>query len=254
MTAGDIPVLSVTDVSLSIDGVRILDHVTLDVPRGELLVLIGPNGAGKTSLINVLSGAMTPSSGTVRIGTHDVTRWAPHRRARAGVGRTFQTSNLFVGRTVHENVRLAAVAGRLTWRNVLRPARPTTELAGNIAAHLELVGLAGRAGDLAANLSHGDRRKLEMAMVLISDPEVILLDEPMAGVNTDDVPGLVELIKKVHRDKGVTIVMVEHHMHVVLDLAQRIAVLVEGALLAADAPDKIVANATVQAAYVGEPL
>ncbi|WP_328394063.1 ABC transporter ATP-binding protein [Nocardia sp. NBC_00416] len=254
MSGSGTAALEAAEVGLVIDGVRILDGVTLAVPPGELLAVIGPNGAGKTSVINVLSGALAPTSGTVRIGSVDVTGWAPHRRARAGLGRTFQTSSLFVNRTVHENLRLAAVASRLTWRTVLRPARPSAALARAVAEQLALVGLADRAEDPAGSLSHGDRRKLEMAMVLIQRPEVILLDEPMAGVNSEDIAGLVELIRTVHREQQVTIVMVEHHLHVVLELAERIAVMHEGALLAIDTPERIVADDTVQAAYVGEPL
>lgn len=251
---GAVPALELSGVSLAIDGVQILDGVDLSIAKGELVAMIGPNGAGKTSLVNVTSGASLPTSGTVRLDGRDVTRWAPHRRARVGMGRTFQTSNLFLGSTVHENVRLAATVGGLGLLSSLVPARSSRAQEGRIHARLELVGLETKAGDQAGSLSHGDKRKLELAMVLAQDPSLILLDEPLAGVNTEDVPGLVELVRRVHREQGVTIVMVEHHMHVVLDLADRIAVMHHGALLAIDEPAAVIANETVQSAYLGESL
>jgi len=248
------PALDIAGVGLLIDGVRILEEVTFTVPRGELLAVIGPNGAGKTSLINVISGATLATSGAVHLAGRDVTRLSPHRRVRAGLGRTFQTSNLFLGLTVHENVRLAGVASRLRWSSALRPARASSALDASIAEHLSLVGLGHHSDELAGSLSHGDRRKLELAMVLIQRPDVILLDEPMAGVNIEDIDGLVELIRRVHHEEKVTVVMVEHHMDVVLDLAERIGVMHDGRLLALDTPNEITANETVQAAYVGEAL
>jgi branched-chain amino acid transport system ATP-binding protein len=242
------------DLHLVIDGHHILEAVDLEVFRGEFMAVIGPNGAGKTSLINVLSGAMAVTSGTVELMGRDVTRLPPHRRARAGLGRTFQTSNLLLGRSLRENVRLAARAqssgllGNLARVSTTGPAWERADEA------LDLVGLGRHAQRLASTLSHGDRRKLELAMVLAQGSEVILLDEPMAGVNVDDVRDLVSLIKRVHRTHAKTIVMVEHHMNVVLNLADRIGVMHHGALVACGSPEDIIANETVQSAYMGEPL
>jgi branched-chain amino acid transport system ATP-binding protein len=249
---GDIA-LAGSGLNLVIDGHQILSDIDVEVRAGEFLAVIGPNGAGKTSLINVLNGAMSPTSGTVRLLGRDVTAEPPHRRAKAGLGRTFQTSNLLLGRTLRENVRLATRAREANFLQSLRPVARGSQTALADEA-LELVGLGSHGGRLASALSHGDRRKLELAIVLAQGSEVILLDEPMAGVNIDDVAELVELIRTVHAERRRTIVMVEHHMHVVMDLAQRIGVMHHGALIAVGEPDEIVANETVQTAYMGEPL
>ena len=243
-----------TDVDLVISGHQILSGVTLDVVHGEFLAVIGPNGAGKTTLINVLSGAVRPTRGEVHLDGVTVTDRPAHRRARAGLGRTFQTSNLMLGRSVLENVRIAANAGHgfgATSLRLVTGKDPVTETA---MTKLELVGLAERAASNASALSHGDQRKLELAMVLAQGSSVILLDEPMSGVNADDVAELVELIRTVHREEDKTVLMVEHHIAVVLDLAQRLAVMHHGKLLAVGHPDEIIANETVQSAYLGEGL
>lgn len=247
-------VLACEGIDLTIDGHEILSDIGLELRSGEFLAVIGPNGAGKTSLINVLSGATRPTSGAVHLLDQEATTWPPHRRAQAGLGRTFQTSNLLLGRTVLENVRLAANARRRSLRVGLRRVQSESESVTQAKEAVQWVGLDDRATRLASALSHGDRRKLELAMVLAQGSEVVLLDEPMAGVNSNDVAELVELIRRVNKSEGRSIVMVEHHMHVVLDLADRIAVMHHGRLLAVGAPDEIIANPTVQSAYVGEPL
>ena len=246
--------LELTGLRLTIGGVEIVAGVTLAVHPGEFVGVIGPNGAGKTTLFNLLSGLVAPTAGTVRLAGRDVTRQPPDRRARAGLGRTFQTSSVFPRLPVLENVRLAAQAqlGRslAPWRLVKGGDRAT-----QVAAEcLERVGLAHRAWLPAGSLSHGEKRKLEIAVVLAGDPSVILLDEPMAGMSAGDVPGLTEVIKRVHRDDQRTVLMVEHHMHVVLTLADRVAVMHHGALLAFDTPQAVMADPLVQQAYVGSPL
>lgn len=248
------PAVSGRGINLVIDGHRILVDVSVDVAPGEFLAIIGPNGAGKTSLINVLTGATPPTSGRIELNGVDVSGVATHRRARAGLGRTFQTSNLLLGRSVRENVRLAANSRNAGFTSGFRIPRQSDAGSDEAAFSLGLVGLTERRHDLASSLSHGDRRKLELAMVLAQGSDVILLDEPMAGVNSEDVDELVQLIRSVHRDQGKTILMVEHHLHVVLDLADRIAVMHHGAVLAIGPPDEIIANETVQTAYVGDPL
>ncbi|MFZ5850401.1 MAG: ABC transporter ATP-binding protein [Actinomycetota bacterium] len=248
------PAVAVHDLGLTIGGAQILAGVTLEVPAGELLGVIGPNGAGKTTLFNLLSGLLTPSRGTVHLGGRDVTRDPPHRRARAGLGRTFQTSSVFPALSVLENVRLAAQAalgGSLSlWRRP-RPGDAATRVARDRLAE---VGLAGRAASLAGALAHGEKRQLEIALLLAADPAVILLDEPLAGVSAADVPTLTDLIGRVHREYGRTVLMVEHHLEVVLDLVDRVAVLHHGQLLACDRPHLVVANPEVQAAYLGQPV
>jgi branched-chain amino acid transport system ATP-binding protein len=252
---GDIADIALAGIGLNlvIDGHQILDDVSIEVRTGEFLAIIGPNGAGKTSLINVLNGAMTPTSGTVRLFGRDVTAEQPHRRAKSGLGRTFQTSNLFLGRSLRENVRLAARARRAGFFRSLRPVSRGSESAFADEA-LDLMGLSHVGDKPASALSHGDRRKLELAIVMAQRCDVILLDEPMAGVNIDDVAELVALIHAMHAERHPTIVMVEHHMNVVMDLAQRIGVMHHGAMIAVGEPDEIIANETVQTAYLGEPL
>jgi branched-chain amino acid transport system ATP-binding protein len=248
------PILATRNLGLDIGGARIVADVSLEVRHGELVGIIGPNGAGKTTLFNLLSGLMQPTAGRVEIDGRDVTDEPPFARTRAGLGRTFQVSSVFPLLSVHENVRLAAesaVGGTLRlWRRAarFRPALDRADWA------LERVGLADRAFWPAALLAHGDKRKLELAMVLAGDSKIILLDEPMAGISHEDVDGLVELIRSVHVEEGKTVLLVEHRMEVVLGLAQRIAVMHHGALLAFDEPAAVMANETVQTAYLGEPL
>jgi branched-chain amino acid transport system ATP-binding protein len=246
--------LATRSLGLDIGGATIVADVSLGVSEGELLGIIGPNGAGKTSFFNLLSGIYRPTSGTIELDGRDITHERPYRRTRRGLGRTFQVSNVFPLLPVLENVRLAAEARLGGTMRIWRRASWMREAIERARWALERVGLAGRAQAQAGQLAHGDKRKLELAMLLAADPRVILLDEPMAGVSAEDVPELVELIRSVHHDEGRTVLMVEHHMEVVTDLADRIAVMHHGALLAWDTPQAIMANETVQAAYLGEEL
>jgi branched-chain amino acid transport system ATP-binding protein len=245
-------ILATRNLGLDIGGATIVADVSLEVAAGELLGIIGPNGAGKTSLFNLLSGLYRPTSGTIELVGRDVTADPPHRRTRAGLGRTFQVSSVFPLLTVLENVRLAADAALGGTLRIWRRAERVGVEQGRSA--LRRVGLEGRDDAQAGSLAHGDKRRLELAMLLAADPEVILLDEPMAGVSAENVSELVELIRTVHVQEGKTVLMVEHHMDVVTGLAQRIAVMHHGALLACDTPDAVMRNETVQAAYLGEEL
>ena len=248
------PILATRELGLDIGGARIVAGVELEVDEGELIGIIGPNGAGKTTLFNLLSGVLRPTAGRIELAGEDVTDRPPFARARAGLGRTFQISSVFPLLTVRENVRLAAEAslgGTLRlWRRAAR-YRPALDRADWA---LERVGLAARAPWLAGALAHGDKRKLELAMVLAGEPRIILLDEPMAGVSHEDVDGLVELIRSVHGEERKTVLLVEHRMEVVVGLAERIAVMHHGSLLAFDTPDVVMRDETVQTAYLGEPL
>jgi len=248
------PILATRDLGLDIGGATILSGVGLEVREGELLAVIGPNGAGKTTLFNLVSGLLRPTRGRVELDGADVTGDPPFRRSRAGLGRTFQVSNVFPLLTVRENARLAAEAALGGTLRIWRRASGVRAAVDRAAWALDRVGLGGRGAGLAGSLSHGDKRKLELAMVLAGQPRVILLDEPFAGVSIEDVPELVALISSVHLDEGKTVLMVEHHMEVVTGLAQRIAVLHHGSLLAVDAPEAIMRNAAVQQAYLGEAL
>lgn len=246
------PVLAAHDLGWTVGGAVILTGVTLDVAPGELLGVIGPNGAGKSTMLHLLSGVRRPSAGRVELAGRDVTRASVAARARHGLGRTFQTSSLFAGLPARENVRLAVQSARSRPLSLLRGAQGRAELA-EADALLERVRMGHRADVLAGGLSHGDKRKLEIALALARRPSVLLLDEPMAGVSAEDVPALVELVGGL-RDAGVGVCMVEHHMEVVLGLADRIAVLHHGRLLAVGSPDEVTADATVQQAYLGEEL
>lgn len=248
------PALEIAGLSLSIGGVPIVSDVSLTVAHGEFLGLIGPNGAGKTSLLNLLSGLLAPTAGTIRLHGKPLDDLAPHQRARAGLGRTFQSSDLFPALTALENVRLAAQARVGGSMQLWRRADHATRSLHAAWTSLGRVGLSARADVPAGALSHGDKRKLELAILLASEPTVFLLDEPMAGVSAEDVPELTELIGELCAERGATVLMVEHHMDVVLALGDRLAVMHHGTLLACDIPDAVMANATVQAAYVGEAL
>jgi branched-chain amino acid transport system ATP-binding protein len=246
--------LATRALGLDIGGAAIVADVSLEVAEGELLGIIGPNGAGKTSLFNLLSGLHRPTAGTIELDGREITRERAYKRTRLGLGRTFQVSNVFPLLTVLENVRLAAEAQLGGTLRIWRRAAGVRAALDRAGFALERVGLAARTASVAGQLAHGDKRKLELAMLLAGDPRVILLDEPMAGVSAEDVPELVELIRSVHAERGKTVLMVEHHMEVVTGLADRIAVMHHGALLACDTPEAIMADPTVQAAYLGEEL
>jgi branched-chain amino acid transport system ATP-binding protein len=234
--------------------VSIVDDVDLDLAPGEFLAVIGPNGAGKTSLFNLVSGLRRPTAGTVRLGGADVTRLAPHRRARLGLGRTFQSSAVFGSLTVAENVCLAVQAQRGGSMRLWQSPGAERAVAEEADTVLALVGLVGRRDAIAGTLAHGEKRKLEIALILAGRATVLLLDEPMAGMSAEEVPGLVEVIRGLAHTPGCGVLMVEHHMDVVLNVADRIAVMHHGALLVCDTPAAVMANRTVQEAYLGEEL
>jgi branched-chain amino acid transport system ATP-binding protein len=248
------PILATRNLGLDIGGAHIVVDVSLEVAEGELLGIIGPNGAGKTSLFNLISGLYRPTAGQIELAGKDITQQPTFLRTREGIGRTFQVSSVFPLLSVRENVRLAAEAALGGTLRVWRRAAGVRPALDRARAALARVGLEGKALVQAGALSHGDKRRLELAMLLASDRPVLLLDEPMAGVSAENVPELVELIGSVHREEGKTVLMVEHHMDVVIGLAQRIAVMHHGALLACDTPAAVMANETVQAAYLGEEL
>ncbi|MCI4062853.1 ABC transporter ATP-binding protein [Micromonospora sp. R77] len=246
--------LATRGLTWRIGEVAIVDSVYLDLAPGEFLGVIGPNGAGKTSLFNLITGLRKPTEGRLLLDGKDITELPPHRRARLGLGRTFQSSSVFGSLTVRENVRLAVQAHRGGSMKLWRRAAADREVAAAADAALDQVGLHHRGTALAGTLAHGEKRMLEIALLLAGEPRVMLLDEPMAGVSTSDVPELVSVIKSLTGDSGRSVLMVEHHMDVILELADRIAVMHHGALLACDTPDTVMANATVQEAYLGESL
>ena len=248
------PALEVKDLSLRIGGAQILQDVSFAVPTGQIVGVIGPNGAGKTTLFNLVSGVLAPTSGSVHLDGEDITGRSITQRAAAGLGRTFQTSSLFPRLTVEENVRLAAQVREGGALSLTRFPRRSDAASTRARELLEEVGLSHRTGRAAGDLPHGDKRKLEIAMLLATDPSVVLLDEPMAGVASGDVAGLTEVIRSLHRDHGRTVLMVEHHMEVLLGLVERVAVLHFGHLLTIDTPEAVMADPTVQSAYLGEAV
>ena len=248
------PILATRNLGLDIGGATIVADVGLEIRKGEFLGIIGPNGAGKTSLFNLLSGLYRPTKGTIELAGREITNDPPYRRTQAGLGRTFQISSVFPRLSSLENVRRAAEARLGGAMRVWRRASRVREAVDRAGWALDRVGLGGRSLTLAGSLSHGDKRKLELAMLLAADPDVVLLDEPMAGVSVEEIPGLVEVIRAVQAEEGKTVLMVEHHIAVVTGVAERIAVMHHGRLLAVDTTDKIMENDEVQAAYLGEPL
>ncbi len=247
------PVLESTGLCFAVGGATIVDDVSLAVRDGEFLAVIGPNGAGKTTLFNLLTGLVRPTAGRIELSGRDVTASSTVERARRGLARSFQVTSLFSHLTVLENVRLAARAhmggSAKLWTRIRRDDRAVLDARGA----LDTVGLADRADDLAASLSHGNKRKLDLAIAIVGRPTVLLLDEPTAGMGADDLSPVIDLIGAIHRD-GTTIVMVEHRMDLIVGLADRIAVMHHGSLLACAEPDAVMADPTVQTAYLGEPL
>jgi len=246
--------MSTEHLGLHIRGAVIVDDVSLAVNEGEFLVIIGPNGAGKTTLFNLLSGVTRPTAGRIILRGTDVTRAPAYVRARLGLGRTFQTSTIFAELTTLENARLAAQAHLGGSNRIWVLADEQLDALDRARAALASVGLEARAETRAALLSHGEKRKLDLAILLCGDPHVVLLDEPTAGIAVEDVPEMMALIRSIHRERGKTVLMVEHRMDLVMGLADRMAVMHHGALLAVDTPERIVANETVQSAYLGDPL
>ena len=252
VTAVDVPAVDVRDVGWTVGGAVILADISLQIAQGEILAVIGPNGAGKSTLVNVISGVTPPTTGRILLSGTDVTTAPLRKRAHAGIGRTFQTSSLFDGLSCLANVCFALQTASGSPLNPFRRAVSAADRA-DAEALLDRVGMAHRATGSTAALSHGDKRKLELAVAMARRPKVLLLDEPMAVVAMEDVPGLVRLIADLN-DEGVSICMVEHHMHVVLGLADRIAVLHHGRLLAVGSPAEVTADPEVKRAYLGEAL
>lgn len=243
--------LKVESLGLQIGGATILKDVELDVAAGSLVGVIGPNGAGKTTLFNAVSGLLKPTAGRILLDGDDITTASVPARARAGLGRTFQTSSLFPRLSVLENVRLAAqvsLGGSASLLRFPRRADAATELA---LARLEAVGLSHKRDFAAGDISHGDKRKLEIAVLLATETSIVLLDEPMAGVASGDVAGLVENIRELHREKGCTVLMVEHHIDVLMGLVEKVAVMYFGTIIAYDTPQNVMENPLVQSAYLG---
>lgn len=244
-------VLAVERVSKHFGSLVAVQDVSLSVEPGELRAVIGPNGAGKTTFFNLISGFFRPTAGTIAFEGQDITALPAHRRVAAGIARTFQITEIFPELTVFENVRISAeTAAGFRLRPWVSPA-DTARVREHVAHTLELTGLRGKANRLAGELAHGDQRTTEIAIALALRPRLLLLDEPTAGMGDQETDETMQLIHRLHRESNFTIVLIEHDMRVVFDLADRITVLDQGRLLAEGTPAQIAANEAVQAAYLG---
>jgi branched-chain amino acid transport system ATP-binding protein len=247
------PSLSTRDLTIRFGGHVAVDAVTADFYPGTLTVIVGPNGAGKTTYFNLVSGQLPATSGSVLLNGADVTRLGAARRTQMGIGRAFQLTNLFPNLTVMENVRLAVQSRARIGMNMFSVWFGHRELIARAEHFLERVALAGRRDARVATLSHGDQRKLEVAILLALEPDVLMFDEPTAGMSVDEVPVVLELIQQVKAQRNKTVLLVEHKMDVVRQLADRIIVLHNGALVADGVPGEVMQSKIVQEAYLGTP-
>lgn len=238
-------------LTIRFGGHAAVNDVSCGFAAGTLTAIVGPNGAGKTTYFNLLSGQLRATSGRVLLEGEDITRLPASARARRGLGRAFQLTNLFPNLTVHENVRLAvqSAAGRGwdLWQ-IWSSERELVEAADAILAD---IALAARRDVLAAELSHGDQRKLEVAILIALQPKVFMFDEPTAGMSVDEAPVILDLIARIKQQRDKTIVLVEHKLDVVRSLADRIVVLHQGELVADGEPAEVMSSRVVQEAYLG---
>jgi branched-chain amino acid transport system ATP-binding protein len=250
--------LSTTDLTIRFGGHVAVNAVSCQFAPGTLTAIVGPNGAGKTTYFNLISGQLRASSGSVTLDGVDLSNLSPSARTRAGLGRAFQLTNLFPNLSVLENIRLAVQASRdgthrrgLNLWSIWSDHRALTDRANEI---LSDVAMQDRADSVVANLPHGDQRKLEVALLMALEASVFMFDEPTAGMSADEVPMVLDLIRKLRQDKRNTILLVEHKMDVVRELADRIIVLHNGSLVADGDPATVIASPIVQEAYLGVAL
>jgi len=244
--------LDVQDVSRHFGSLVAVDHVSLKVEPGELRAVIGPNGAGKTTFFNLISGFFPPTSGRIVFDGQDVTALPPYARVARGMARTFQVTEVFPELSVRENLRVPVeVAAGFRLRPWLS-RDDDGEMRARVAELLDMGGLTEKADRDVGELSHGDQRATEIMMALALKPRLLLLDEPTAGMGDQETYDITRLIGRLHKDQGLTIVLIEHDMRVIFHLADRIMVLGEGKVLAEGTPDEIASNEEVQAAYLGK--
>jgi branched-chain amino acid transport system ATP-binding protein len=245
------PVLETKDLTVRFGGHAAVDAVTCAFEAGTLTAIVGPNGAGKTTYFNLISGQLEATSGSVTFKGQTITRLGPAKRARLGLGRAFQLTNLFPNLSVLENVRLAVQARSNVGHAFFTMASSHRDLTDKAYACLERVALGERAESKAAALPHGDQRKLEVALMIAAEPDVFMFDEPTAGMSVDQAQVILDLIESIRADRSKTILLVEHKMDVVRRLADRVIVLHHGQLVADGKPADVVASAIVQEAYLG---
>jgi len=247
------PSLSTRELTIRFGGHVAVSAVTADFYPGTLTVIVGPNGAGKTTYFNLVSGQLPATSGSVLLRGVDVTRAGAARRTRLGIGRAFQLTNLFPNLTVMENVRLAVQSRAGVGMNMFSVWFGHKELIARAEHYLERVAMLAKREMRVGALSHGDQRKLEVAILLALEPDILMFDEPTAGMSVDEVPVVLDLIHAVKRDANKTVLLVEHKMDVVRQLADRIIVLHNGTLVADGIPGEVMQSKIVQEAYLGTP-
>ncbi len=243
--------LETQDLTIRFGGHVAVNRVSCTFRPGELTAIVGPNGAGKTTYFNLISGQLRPSAGCILFEGRDITALSAPLRTRAGLGRAFQLTNLFPNLPVEENVRLAVQAAHHVHYDMLRPWMVRRDLIERADAILDKVALGSRRNAVASALSHGDQRKLEVALMMALEPKVFMFDEPTAGMSVDEVPVVLKLIEQLKQDKSKIILLVEHKMDVVRSLADRIIVLHNGQLVADGKPAEVIASPIVQEAYLG---
>ncbi|HLY44828.1 MAG TPA: ABC transporter ATP-binding protein [Stellaceae bacterium] len=244
--------LEVANISKRFGDLVAVDNVSMSVAAGELRAVIGPNGAGKTTFFNMISGFLSPSAGRIVFDGADITRLLPARRVWRGIARTFQITEVFPELTTRENLRIAVEAAS-GYR--LRPwlsRQADGEVRARVGELLDLSGLSEAADRLVGELAHGDQRATEIMMALALKPRLLLLDEPTAGMGEQETYDITRLIRRLHREQNLTIILIEHDMRVVFHLADRITVLAEGAMLADGTPQEIARDEAVQTAYLGK--
>ena len=247
--AGSDIALRATALSKRFGGLKAVSDVSIDVSLGEIHAVIGPNGAGKSTLINLLSGELSSDSGSIAVDGRDITRLAPDKRARAGLGRAYQKTTIFSQFSVHENVRLAAQARSRMPLRMFGGVTADADAAARTADAIAKSGLTARIDTIAALLSHGEQRQLEIAMVLATDPRIILLDEPLAGMGQAEAHRIIELIGSLKAGRAVLIV--EHDMDAVFALADRLTVMQDGSTIASGSPQEVRVHPAVRSAYLG---
>jgi branched-chain amino acid transport system ATP-binding protein len=239
--------LTTEHLTMHFGGLAALEEVNFAVQRGAIHAVIGPNGAGKSTFFNCLTGVLRPTSGHVMLEGENITGLPPNVISHKGIARSYQITNIFPGSTCLENVRVASQSRRHTWA-LLRHHRSDIPSIDKALATLESVGLRGKEDELASNLSHGEQRNLEIGIALATEPKLLCLDEPTAGMSTSETQEIMALIRRI--GESLTILIVEHDMHVVMGLAERITVLDYGQILAEGTPEEIQANPQVQEAYL----
>jgi branched-chain amino acid transport system ATP-binding protein len=241
------PLLRTEDLSIRFGGLSALNNVNFAVRRGEIRAIIGPNGAGKSTFFNCLTGVLRPTSGRILFDGADVTGLPPDRLSQIGIARSYQITNILPNATVLENARIAAQSRRHRW-SLLTHHRAFRDLIGKAELALDAVGLLGKADELAANLSHGEQRNLEIGIALATDPQLLCLDEPTAGMSAGETHETMALVRRIA--ENLTILIVEHDMQIVMELAQRITVLHYGEILAEGTPAEIQQNPRVLEVYL----